>query len=633
MFIFIMLALFSTVQAQDPFLSDQLNVERSAEFQENDSFSLEYIQRVRVPEFTSCADLNNESAPSRSDLRSKINKLQANINIAIVNAAESAERQSTIRVGQQKLEELQQTIRRLSVCTFQNEIRDEMAAIGTKFSKNKKYLKKLDKIASCFDPTRDGTGVDKNSSFIKSTFDSIFKNFWEKSKTKNLTTQDCNVLRKTYSVWSSFYDDLNEKDENVAQEASVPLYNVNPHNSSYYYWMQEKRKGTIPEQGLALLHVDTHTDLGHIHAHSVGSGADALPFTSYSRVLSLASEENRSGLIEYVNQVMQNSTYSQDNKDALVQFVTTKPFSEIVNVINQSTRMNVHQIAQPLVAAAATGVTQSTTMVLPPWSTRLSESTKFDDNGRVVPVNISINETIINEKEGRTLDPRVNLATLDPTNTLGIDQGEFSPIETYDPETQSDWTRPTGVTFDLAVAPLSREERSNIPGETNFNITATEELRDFADYLPASAQTDGFILDIDLDAFVSNGVTDSVVEPISFGRTQELDKEEAENSKHGSHEAFNELDSNTEVLSTEMNAIKQRMDSFFDRLERAKARGVKPKVITIADSTTLLRAMEGQEDDSMAGGNFTPSCMAFLLNYMVRQKLEGLYNVDAVSEN
>lgn len=628
-----MLTLFSTVQAQDPFLSDQLDVERSSAFQANDSFSLEYIQRVRVPEFTTCENAETESSLSRSDLRGRINKLQANINIAIVNAAESAERQRTIRIGQQKLEELQQTIRRLSVCTFQNEIREEMVAIGSKFSRNKKHLEKLDKIAGCFDPTRDGTGVDKNSSFIKSTFDSIFKDFWEKSKRKNLTTQDCNVLRKTYSVWSSFYDDLNNKDEAIAQEETVPLYNVNPHNSSYYYWMQEKNKGTIPEQGLPLLHVDTHTDLGHIHAHSVGSGIDALPFTSFSRALSLASEEDRSGLVEYVNQVMQNSTYSQDNKDALVQFVTTKPFSEIVNVINQSIRMNVHQIAQPLVAAAASGVTQSTTMVLPPWSRRLDESTKFDENGRVVPVNISINESVVNQEEGRTLDPRVNLSTLSPDNTLGIERRATSPIETFDPKTDSDWTRPTGVTFDLAVSPLSREQRSDIVGETNFDAQATTELRDFADYLPASAQTDGFILDIDLDAFVSNGDAANIAEPISYGRTQSFDRVGAGDSSHGSHDSFNELDPNTEVLSTEMNAIKQRMDSFFDRLERAKARGVKPKVITIADSTTLLRAMEGQEDDSLSGGNFTPSCMAFLLNYMVRQKLEGLYNVDAVSEN
>lgn len=623
-----------SVQAQN--LVEQLSVESASQFEKDSQFSLQYIQRVSVPEFSTCTELDSGTAPTRSDLRNRINRLQAQLNIATVNAGDNTDQQQAIRLGQEKIIELQKTIRRLSVCQFQKDIKNEMSAIGAKFSQNKTYLKKLDKIAGCFDVETGSTGVSKDSNFIKSTFDSIFQNFWNKAQTNNLTKQDCDVLRKTYSVWSSFYDDLNNKEnsEEISQEEQVPLYNVNPHNSAYYYWMQEKNKGTIPEQGLPLLHVDTHTDLGHIHSHSVGSGLDALPFTSFSKVLNLASQENRSELIAYANQVMENSTYSTESKEALIQFVTHRPFTEIVSVVNQSTRMNVHQIAQPLVAAAATGVTQSTTMVLPPWSRRLEESRKFDENGRVIPVNISLNEAIFSENEGRTLNATVNILTLDPENNLGIANRETSPIETYNPETDSDWSRPTGVSFDLAVSPLSREQRSDIPGESIFDTRGTSELKDFADYLPAAAQSDGFILDIDLDAFVSNGNTDNpIAEPISYGRTQFYDRVGAGASNHGSHDSFNELDPNTEVLSTEMNAIKQRMDSFFDRLDRAKARGVKPKVITIADSTTLLRAMEGQEDDSMTGGNFTPSCMAFLLNYMVRQRLEAIYNVDAVSSD
>lgn len=634
MFIFLLLSLCFNLYAQDPLLTDQLDSETSIDHEYNEEFSLKYIQKVQVPQFSSCSELGSDSAPTRSDLRTRINKLQAQVNIATVNANGDPLRQEAIRAGEEKLGELHKAIRKLSLCTFQSDLRQEMAAIGDRFSQNKNFLKKLDRISGCFDAETGSTGVSKDTGFVRSTFDAIFNTFWTKAKTENLTKQDCDVLRKTYSVWSSFYDDLNQKDESLEQEPTVPLYNVNPHNSAYYYWMQEKNKGTIPEQGLPLLHVDTHTDLGHIHAHSIGSGIDALSFTSYSGVLSLASQENRSGLIEYVNQAMQNSTYSQESKDALIQFVTTRPFNEIVNVVNQSTRMNVHSIAQPLVAAAATGVTRSTTMVLPPWSRRLTESRTFDDSGRVVPVNISINESVYSFDEGRTLNAAVNIKNLDPNNNLGIGQRGTSPIETFNPDTDSDWTRPTGITFDLAVSPLSREQRSDIPGETVLDPQATSELRDFADYLPAEAQTDGFILDIDLDAFVSNGNEDNpVAEPLSYGRTQFFDGVGAGNSSHGGHEAFNELDPNTEVLSTEMSAIKQRMDSFFERLDGAKARGVRPKVITIADSTTLMRAMEGQEDDSMSGGNFTPSCMAFLLNYMVRQRLESLYNVDAVSSD
>ena len=48
-----------------------------------------------------------------------------------------------------------------------------------------------------------------------------------------------------------------------------------------------------------------------------------------------------------------------------------------------------------------------------------------------------------------------------------------------------------------------------------------------------------------------------------------------------------------------------------------------PAMITIADSTQLTRAIRG-EDDDFTGGNFTPACLAFLVNYMV-EKIEEVY--------
>ena len=74
--------------------------------------------------------------------------------------------------------------------------------------------------------------------------------------------------------------------------------------------------------------------------------------------------------------------------------------------------------------------------------------------------------------------------------------------------------------------------------------------------------------------------------------------------------------------------IDSRVDSFIQRLEQAKAEGHLPAVITISDSTVLQRAAEGQREDSMSGGNFTPSCLAFLLNYRVRQRLNEVYNLE-----
>ncbi len=633
--LFNLLLSYSFVYAQ-AVLTDQLYMEESEQLVEDVALSSEYLQGVSVPEFTTCEASETSSALGRRNIRTKINNLQARINITRVNAATDPSVSSLIAVGTRKLDQLQVVMRQVSLCSFQSDLRADMAAIGDKFSKNRNLLSRLEQISSCFDVNSGSTGVSKDSNFVKSTFDSIFDTFWNKAQNNNLSEEDCNVLRQTYSMWSTFYDDLNDKNPELANEDEVPLYNVNPHNSSYYYWSQEQRTGRIPPQGLALLHVDTHTDLGHVHAHSTGSGVDALGFRHFPQVLGFADRQDRAGLVNYITQSIQESPYSQEHKDSLLNFARTRPFEEIVNVINQSTRQNVHDIAQPLVAAAVSGITRSTTMVLPPWNPRLKESTRFDSNGRVIPLNISINETIFDDREiERVLDPRINSAEVDPENSLGIldqyrDRNYESPIGTYDPKLDSDWTRPSGITFDLAVSPLSRETRTNIPGETNLDSQATSELRDFSAYLPASAQSDGFILDIDLDAFVSNGDTSNpIAEPVSFGRTQSLDR--GGDRHESSHGSFNELDPNTEVLSTEMNAIKARMDSFFERLQEAKEKGVLPKVITIADSTTLFRAMEGQEDDSLGGGNFTPSCMAFLLNYMVRQRLEAIYNVDAVS--
>ena len=47
---------------------------------------------------------------------------------------------------------------------------------------------------------------------------------------------------------------------------------------------------------------------------------------------------------------------------------------------------------------------------------------------------------------------------------------------------------------------------------------------------------------------------------------------------------------------------------FFQRLQEAKAAGMCPAMITIADSTQLTRAIRG-EDDDFTGGNFTPACL------------------------
>ena len=84
-----------------------------------------------------------------------------------------------------------------------------------------------------------------------------------------------------------------------------------------------------------------------------------------------------------------------------------------------------------------------------------------------------------------------------------------------------------------------------------------------------------------------------------------------------------------QVLATELNLVDKRIDYLFENLKEAKEKGYLPKVVTIADSTLLARAAESSVD-SNNGGNFTPACLSFLLNYKVRQKLNDLYNIRTI---
>lgn len=599
---------------------DELHDETNESAESNLNIAVKYVGGYTPGEFNSCADVQTEPGKlNRESLRTAIDQMQAYSNILRVAGGER--NQQLVSTAEQKLVVMQRLIQQVSLCQFQEEIQAELASIGNEVSQNKQFLEQLNNITTCINVDAPTSSFGNVLEMAKSSFDSIFSHFWNKSQQDNLTQQDCEVLRKTYSVWASFYDAQN--DQTNRDEEKIPLYNVNPHNSSYYYWMQERNSGRIPPQGLALMHVDTHTDLGHIHAHSQGSGMDALPFTAFDEVFDSAARNDREGLVSNVERALANSPYPQEQKDNLLNYMRTADFAEITSTLNQAVRTNVHQIAQPIMGAVASGVTSSVTMVLPPWTPRLEETTNFDSRNRAVPLTVNMQE-IVTEDSERILGPAIDITTQDPNTDLGALDNPYTPLLHYNPTTDSDWSRPTGTTFGLTVSQLTRETESAAIGQTNFDVQASSQMRPLSDYLPAQAKDDGFILDIDLDAFVSNGRGINRAEPVSYGRTQNLDGD----SRHNRHSEFNELDQTDEVLTTEMQAIKQRIDVFFDRLAASKEQGFNPKVITIADSTTLMRAIEGQENDSAGGGNFTPSCMAFLLNYMVRQKLSALYNVD-----
>lgn len=79
---------------------------------------------------------------------------------------------------------------------------------------------------------------------LKSTFSSFFDSVFEFfSSKKELRQEDCELLKNTYSVWASAYEKENEKSVGAGE---IPVYNVNNHNGSYYYWAEEQRKGRAP---------------------------------------------------------------------------------------------------------------------------------------------------------------------------------------------------------------------------------------------------------------------------------------------------------------------------------------------------------------------------------------------------
>ena len=229
----------------------------------------------------------------------------------------------------------------------------------------------------------------------------------------------------------------------------------------------------------------------------------------------------------------------------------------IVDTFFEASRRSIHHIAQPITGAVAAGVTSDVLLVLPPWSTRI-QRTDQELAQRLCSVRVDLAHRI-DSTEGRIIQ---NTST-NPAFNRGN-----SPI--YEPGNGDQRVR----SYRLQV--------TNLTNETKNYHNEWYGLRGFEDYLPSSARNTGFILDIDLDAFVSNGKRDnSIVEPLSYGRRDSTN-----------HVFTTEGDLRSGIALDEMVRIKERINIFFRRLQDAKDAGMCPRIITIADSTELTRASE-----------------------------------------
>lgn len=502
-----------------------------------------------------------------------------------------------IKRAREVLAENEKMRKTAQLCLFKKELTAEIR--HTVVIKNKDLLKKLEAISHCL--TVKKTGQNLLPQNFTGVFDAIFSEF---SNKKDLTSEDCSVLKKTYQIWASSYEQENFKEK----EESIPFYNVNPHNSAYFYWLKERQKGTIPEGGLSLLHLDTHTDLGHVHSFNRSSYFRDLAFYELPNLLYTLKGRGKEAVLE---EIRHKKALNEKSREHLLSKLKTMSDVDITESLEQTIRASVHDIAQPLVGATISDITTNIALVLPPWSQRVGRSPIV--GGKVQKLKVTLAQS----------GEAMRLMYREQDDNLNLEKSAiptFGKIKDYNMASDFKVIK-EGV--NISVTDANSERRVDIaPGE--YIVEPSESpLPPFSSYLESKK----FLLDIDLDGFVSEGLDEGydIEEPVSFKRTR---PHQSEYSEHNGHQSSNENDPAIEVASIELDLIKKRVDSFFDRLEVAKKEGFTPAVITIADSTILERALEGQYNDSLSGGNYTPSCLVFLLNYTVRQKLKRLYQLN-----
>ncbi|MAZ47458.1 MAG: hypothetical protein CME65_02780 [Halobacteriovoraceae bacterium] len=481
------------------------------------------------------------------------------------------------------------------LCLFNDQLKDQ---ISNQVGSNRELLQRLSGISTCFEPNVE-TQPENLRELASHVFQSIFNFF---SGKEELTEQDCEVLKQTYSVWSTFYENDNEK---RSSDEAIPFYNVNSHNSAYFYWMRERQNGNIPPGGLSLVHLDTHTDLQHVHGFGGGTELSRIALPDITNLLYELNQNGVSGVTAQLN----NLTYLDPaTKQAYLEYVSGHDAESLRTTFEVSVRNSVHRIAQPLMGAALSDVSRDFIFVKPPWSQSVETSELIE--GRAYKQEL----TLLSDKNGD-----ISFHTPNEGDQLGLRKHNVvDGLSGFAQRAENQHPALLNLgSVSLSITDANTEAQVAVPNGNSITIQEDRELEPLSTHLT----TERFILDIDLDGFVSQGQVDrrgneNIQTPESFERTIE------------DHSQSNETDENIFVSAVELDLIDSRIDSFIQRLEEAKTQGHLPAVITISDSTVLQRAAEGQREDSMSGGNFTPSCLAFLLNYRVRQRLNEVYNLE-----
>lgn len=491
-----------------------------------------------------------------------------------------------------------QNLRSARLCLFRERIREQLLAVGA--TEDAQWVRGLAEVGECLGTTPATSVLGRFGDFFRN----LFNHFWGKPQ---LTDADCSVLKRAYEVWSSLYDDRNDLEQN---RSGISIYNVNAHNASFYYWAQEQRRGRIPPEGLTIFHADTHTDMGHVHSHI--NHWSQLGLREAHQATMMSDAEMRQLVV---------ARAPVDRQRQISARVSSMSAEELRRELGQEINEVVHGVAQPLAAAQAIGVSNGNfVMCMPPWS---SELPRTQSSATAAPqaleydfcdANIEGLTDVQQIQQGRTLGfatPYIEGDESRPIPLAGYIEGECRQIGRSR----------------FQVVNCNNEEQVRLTGPDGSQIVTVRQRSTepfpFENYLTERDRSQGFLLDIDLDVFVSEGRDPSGSQspvPVSYHRSTSRSA-----GGHGSHDFSNETDPASSVPTVEFDAIRTRLDSFFERLARANAQGYRPQVITIADSTILNRAMLNREENDRVGGNYTPACLSFILNYMVRTRLSQIY--------
>jgi hypothetical protein len=274
----------------------------------------------------------------------------------------------------------------------------------------------------------------------------------------------------------------------------------------------------------------------------------------------------------------------------------------------------VHHIAQPLAAAQYAGSSNGKfVMCMPPWSKELPRSAPVAGEGSQARMQPFVAEFARN---GGSAGFEFDCSKIPPGPWNFTCQSGGKKREVLS-------------TSEFQVLDCNQEERTQIgtasSGEPIYSYKQKSGGFPYKSFFTEQDKKDGFLLDIDLDVFVSEG-NGSLVMPISFERTKRHQKSFGPHNGHGMN---SETDIYVQVSTKELGLIHQRMDKFFADLAEARRDGYLPKVVTIADSSALVRAIkprkQGEDSNTTGIQAYTPECLVFLVNYMTRKRLKEIY--------